>query len=59
VIFILADYEASDFKMNSKIQDIRQKLANLEKEADELKRLKSDYHYARQFRRMIVKQEVD
>jgi hypothetical protein len=45
--------------MNSKIQDIRQKLANLEKEADELKRLKSDYHYARQFRRMIVKQEVD
>jgi hypothetical protein len=59
VIFILADYEASEFKMNSKIQDIRQKLANLEKEADELKRLKSDYHYARQFRRMIVKQEVD
>jgi hypothetical protein len=45
--------------MNNKIQDIRQKLANLEKEADELKRLKSDYHYARQFRRMIVKQEVD
>jgi hypothetical protein len=59
VIFILADYEASEFKMNSKIQDIRQKLANLEKEADELKRLKSDYHYARQFRRMLVKQEVD
>ena len=45
--------------MNRKIQEIRQKLAKLEKEADELKRLKSDYHYAKQFRRMIVKQEVD
>jgi hypothetical protein len=45
--------------MSKKIQEIRQKLAKLEKEADELKRLKSDYQYARKFRRMIVKQEVD
>jgi hypothetical protein len=45
--------------MDNKIQEIRQKLAKLEKEADELKRLKSDYHYAKQFRRMLVKHEVD
>ena len=45
--------------MSRKLQEIRQKLAKLEKEADELKRLKSDYHYARKFRRMLVKQEVD
>jgi hypothetical protein len=45
--------------MDNKIQEIRQKLAKLEKEADELKRLKSDYQYAKQFRRMLVKHEVD
>jgi len=45
--------------MSTKLQDIRQKLAKLEKEADELKLLKSDYHYARKFRRMLVKEEVD
>lgn len=45
-------------KMNTKLQEIRKKLANLEKEANELKRLKSDYHCAKQFRRMLVKQEV-
>ena len=45
--------------MSTKLQEIRKKLANLEKEADELKRLKSDYNYAKQFRRMLVKQEVD
>jgi hypothetical protein len=45
--------------MSTKLQEIRKKLAKLEKEADELKRLKSDYHYAKQFRRMIVKQEMD
>jgi len=59
VIFIKADYDVSEFKMSRKLQDIRQKLAKLEKEADELKLLKSDYHYARKFRRMLVKQEVD
>jgi len=45
--------------MSAKIQEIRKKIAKLEKEANELKRLKSDYHYAKQFRRMIVKQQVD
>jgi len=59
VIFIKADYDVSEFKMSKKLQEIRQKLAKLEKEADELKLLKSDYHYARKFRRMLVKQEVD
>jgi hypothetical protein len=51
--------DAMEFKMSTKLQEIRKKLAKLEKEADELKRLKSDYHYAKQFRRMIVKQEMD
>jgi len=59
VIFIQADYDVSEFKMSEKLQEIRRKLAKLEKEADELKRLKSDYHYARKFRRMLVKEEVD
>lgn len=59
MIFIKADYDVSEFKMSTKLQDIRQKLAKLEKEADELKLLKSDYHYARKFRRMLVKEEVD
>jgi len=59
VIFIKAAYDVSESKMSTKLQEIRQKLEKLEKEADELKRLKSDYHYARKFRRMLVKQEVD
>jgi hypothetical protein len=59
VLFIIADNDASAFEMDNKIQEIRQKLAKLEKEADELKRLKSDYHYAKQFRKMLVKHEVD
>jgi hypothetical protein len=45
--------------MSRKVREIRRKLAKLEKEADELKLLKSDYHYAKKFRRMLVKQEVD
>ena len=45
--------------MSTKIQEIRKKLEKLEKEANELKRLKSDYHYAKQFRRMLVKQQMD
>lgn len=51
--------DALEFKMSTKLQEIRKKIAKLEKEADELKRLKADYHYAKQFRRMIVKQEMD
>jgi hypothetical protein len=45
--------------MNTKLQDIRKKLAKLEKEADDLKRLKSDYQYAKQFRKMIIKPAND
>ena len=59
MIFIQAAYDVSEFIMSTKLQEIRRKLAKLEKEADELKRLKSDYHYARKFRRMLVKEEVD
>ena len=51
--------DAPEFKMNTKLQDIRKKLAKLEKEADDLKRLKADYQYVKQFRRMVIKQEVD
>jgi len=46
-------------KMSTKLQEIRKKMAKLEREADELKRLKSDYHCAKQFRRMLVRQQVD
>ena len=59
MIFIQAAYDVSEFTMSTKLQEIRRKLEKLEKEADELKRLKSDYHYARKFRRMLVKEEVD
>jgi hypothetical protein len=59
VIFIQAAYAVSALTMSTKLQEIRRKLAKLEKEADELKRLKSDYQYAKKFRRMLVKQEVD
>ena len=45
--------------MSAKIQEIRRKLAKLEKEAEELRRLKSDCNYTRKFRRMLVKEEVD
>ena len=45
--------------MNRKIQEIKRKLEKLEKEAEELRRLKSDCNYARKFRRMLVKEEVD
>lgn len=45
--------------MSAKLREIKKKLEKLEKEADDLKRLKADYQYAKQFRRMIIKQEVD
>ena len=50
---------APEFKLSSKIQEIRKKLEKLEQEAKELKQLKSDYRDAKQFRRMLVKQEMD
>jgi hypothetical protein len=45
--------------MSTKVREIQRKLAKLEKEANDLKLLKSDYHYAKKFRRMIVKQQMD
>jgi hypothetical protein len=45
--------------MSTKVREIRRKLEKLEKEANELKLLKSDYNYAKKFRRMIVKQQMD
>jgi hypothetical protein len=45
--------------MSTKVQEIRRKLEKFEKEAEELRRLKSDVNYARKFRRMLVKEEVD
>ena len=45
--------------MSAKIREIRRKIEKLEKEAEELRRLKSDCNYTRKFRRMIVKEEVD
>ncbi|MDG6223683.1 MAG: hypothetical protein IAX21_09375 [Candidatus Bathyarchaeota archaeon] len=45
--------------MNAKLREIQKKLANLEKEAKDIKRLRSDVHYVKQFSRMIVKHQVD
>ena len=53
----LSDALASE--MSNRLEEIKKKLAKLEKEADELRRLKSDYTYAKNFRRMLVKQEMD
>jgi hypothetical protein len=45
--------------MSAKLQEIRRKIAKLEREAEELQRLKSDCDDARRFRRMLVKEKVD
>ena len=45
--------------MSAKLQEIRRKIAKLEKEAEELKRLKSDCNNAKKFRRMLVKEKAD
>jgi len=45
--------------MSAKIEEIRKKIAKLEREADELRRLKSDCNDARKFRRMLVKEKSD
>ena len=51
--------DASEFKMNAKLREIQKKLANLEKEAKDIKRLRSDVQYVKQFNKMIVKHQVD
>lgn len=47
------------FNMNPKLQELRKKMDKLEKEAKELKNLRSDYVTAKQFRSMLLKQDVD
>jgi len=45
--------------MSAKLQEIRRKIAKLEREAEELRRLKSDCNDAKKFRKMIVKEKAD
>ena len=45
--------------MSAKLEEIRKKIAKLEREAEELRRLKSDFDDARKFRRMLVKEKAD
>ncbi|MGQ9460871.1 MAG: hypothetical protein ACUVRA_06545 [Candidatus Bathyarchaeaceae archaeon] len=45
--------------MSTKLDEIRRKIARLEREAKELQRLKSDYNDAKKFRRMLVKEKTD
>jgi hypothetical protein len=52
-------YSPLELTMSAKLQEIRRKIAKLEMEAEELRRLKSDYNDARKFRRMLVKEKVD
>jgi hypothetical protein len=52
-------YSPLELTMSAKLQEIRRKIAKLEIEAEELRRLKSDYNDARKFRRMLVKEKVD
>ncbi len=52
-------YSPLESTMSAKLQEIRRKIAKLEMEAEELRRLKSDYDDARKFRRMLVKEKVD
>jgi len=45
--------------MNTKLEEIRRKIAKLEREAKELQRLKSDSIEAKKFRRMLVNEKTD
>lgn len=45
--------------MSAKIEELRRKIAKLEREAEELQRLKSDCDDARRFRKMLVKERAD
>jgi len=46
-------------EMNAKLEEIRRKIAKLEREAKELQRLKSDSRDAKKFRKMLVKEKTD
>jgi len=45
--------------MSPKLHELQRKLAKLEKQAKELKALKADYNHIKEFRKMLVKYEVD
>jgi hypothetical protein len=45
--------------MSAKLEEIRRKIAKLEREAKELQRLKSDSRDTKKFRKMLVKEKVD
>jgi hypothetical protein len=45
--------------MSAKLEEIRRKIAKLEREAKELQRLKSDSRDAKKFRKMLVKEKGD
>ena len=45
--------------MSAKLEEIRRKIAKLERAAKELQRLKSDCRDARKFRKMLVKEKTD
>ena len=47
------------YMMSAKLDEIRRKIAKLEREADELRRLKSDCLDAKKFRQMLVREKVD
>jgi len=42
-----------------KLEEVRLKVAKLQMEAKELKRLKSDYDDLKKFRKMLVKEKFD
>jgi hypothetical protein len=52
-------YFSSELEMSAKLEEIRRKIAKLEREAKELRRLKSDSRDAKKFRKMLVKENVD
>ena len=59
MIFVVTPYPLSELTMSAKLQEIRRKIAKLEKEAEELRRLKSDCDDTRKFRGMLVKEKAD
>jgi hypothetical protein len=52
-------YFSSELEMSAKLEEIRRKIAKLEREAKELQRLKSDSRDTKKFRKMLVKEKVD
>jgi len=52
-------YFSSELEMSAKLEEIRRKIAKLEREAKELQRLKSDSRDAKKFRRMLLKEKTD